>query len=154
MPGPGLSEHGKDESRQAAAFLADKGVQHLFVSPFDRTTQTAEQMLTLLDLPTTFTQLVAEHAVTESGDQVQARGREFLQGVLHTELTCIAVVSHGSPIRQMLGYLTRNEIDLSGHSYGSGNVAPTAGIWHAHRPADNEDWDIELVFSPTETTTL
>lgn len=50
-PGPDLSERGRAEARQAAAFLADKGIEQLLVSPFARTTQTAEVLVDALGLP-------------------------------------------------------------------------------------------------------
>ena len=64
-PGPDLSEHGRGEARQAAAFLADKGVTQLFASPFARTTQTVEVLAELLGLPVTFTSLAQEHGPGE-----------------------------------------------------------------------------------------
>ncbi len=147
LPGPGLSDLGRNEARQAATFLADKGLEHLFVSPFDRTTQTAEQISELLTVPITFTNLVQEHGPAENFDQVRARARELLCSLDDSPLSRIAVVSHGSPIRALLLELSQDRIDLSKHVYLGGNPAPTAGIWHAQRT--DSSWRLELVFKPT-----
>lgn len=146
-PGPDLSEQGRQEARQAAAFLADKTVEHLFVSPFARTTQTAEELVETLFLQVTFTRLLQEHAGGEPVEQVRERVREFLAGVEDSPLSRLALVSHGSPIRQLLLELTRDKIDLSRHVYTSGNPAPPCGIWHARREGDY--WRLELVFKPS-----
>jgi 2,3-bisphosphoglycerate-dependent phosphoglycerate mutase len=147
MPGPGLSEQGKAQARQAAAFLADKHIQHLFVSPFERASQTAEQMLASLALPVTFTRLLAEHDPGERDAQVQQRVLEFLRGAEDAPHSRIATVTHGSPIRQLLLALTASTIDLTNHVYDkSGNPAPTCGIWHVRRSGDT--WQAQLVFKP------
>ncbi len=149
LPGPGLTERGKEEARQAAAFIADKGVQHLFASPFDRTAQTAEQIVATLDidLPITFTRLIQEHAPGESNEHVQARIREFLAGIEDSPLQRIALVSHGSPIRTMLLELSPQPIKLNLYIYPGNNPAPTAGIWHARR--SERGWHCDLAFKPT-----
>lgn len=146
-PGPDLSERGRDEALQAARFLADKGLQHLFVSPFARTTQTAEIVHEQLDIPITFTRLVAEHAPHEDQAQVRTRIQELLAAADDAQATCIGIISHGSPIKQLLLELTQERINLSQHTYAGGNPAPTAGIWHAQR-RDNR-WNLALVFTPT-----
>jgi 2,3-bisphosphoglycerate-dependent phosphoglycerate mutase len=146
-PGPDLSEKGRDEARQAALFLQEKTIEHLFVSPFARTTQTAEQMLEILPLEVTFTRLIREHPPGETAADVRERMREFLASIEDSPLGRVALVSHGSPIRQLLHELTNEQIDLSGHNYYGGNPAPTCGIWHAHRAG--ESWHCELVFKPT-----
>jgi 2,3-bisphosphoglycerate-dependent phosphoglycerate mutase len=153
MPGPDLSEAGKAEARQAAAFLADKQVEHLFVSPFARATQTAEQIVASLHLPLTFTRLITEHHITESDQRVQERMHEFVRGVEDSPLSRIAVVTHGSPVKQLLLVLTRMQIDLSMHVYDpSKNPAPPAGIWHVQRQ-DGDVWQAALVFKPLSEET-
>lgn len=152
MPGPPLSEQGKVESRQAAVFLADKGVQSLFASPFARTSQTVKELAGYLELPVTLTELLAEHAPQESEPQVRERVLAFVQGVEDTPFTSIAAVTHGSPIRQLLVALTEGKVDLRGHFYGRGNPAPTAGIWHVHR--EEELWQARLVFRPAPSHTV
>lgn len=148
LPGPGLSDQGRQEAHAAGEFLAAKQVEHIFVSPFDRTAQTAEQILEVVDIPITFTRLVQEHGPGENFEQVRSRIRELLAGAEDSPLQRIALVSHGSPIRALLHELSNDTIDLSGHNYPGGNPAPTAGIWHARR-SDN-GWQIELAFRPAQ----
>ncbi len=146
-PGPALSERGRDEAARAAAFLLSKELEHLFVSPFARTSQTAEVLADRLGLPVTFTTLVQEHAPGEPFEQVRRRVRELLTAVEDSPCTRIGIVSHGSPIRAALLELSNEKIDLSRHVYSGGNPAPTCGIWHVQF-LDAYTRRFELVFRP------
>ncbi|MBX0326343.1 histidine phosphatase family protein [Oscillochloris sp. ZM17-4] len=147
-PGPDLSERGRAEARQAAAFLADKGVEQLFVSPFARTTQTAEVIIDVLGLPATFTTLLQEHGPGETFDTVRGRVRDLLSAAADSPQQRVAFVSHGSPIRAALLELSKEKIDLTKHNYPGGNAAPTCGIWHVQR-LDAQQLRFELIFKPT-----
>lgn len=147
LPGPDLSERGRAEARQAAAFLADKDLAHLFISPFARTTQTAEVLIDQLGLPASFTALVQEHGPQEPFDRVRERMRELLAGAADSPHRRIGIVSHGSPIRAALLELSKEKIDLSRHIYQGGNPAPTCGIWHVQL-LDEQTRRFELVFKP------
>ncbi|MGQ9611995.1 histidine phosphatase family protein [Chloroflexus sp.] len=147
-PGPDLSERGCVEARQVANFLADKGVEQLLVSPFARTTQTAEVLVDVLNIPVAFTDLVQEHAPGETFEQVRARVREVLTGLADSPYRRIAIVSHGSPIRAFLLELSHDQIDLSHHVYPGGNPAPTCGIWHVTF-ANQRACQFDLVFKPS-----
>src|SRR4051812_12725449 len=127
-PGPPLTEQGLDEARQAAAFLVDKGVEHLFVSPFARTLQTAEPIAGLLQVPVSISTLIEESRTGEPAEVTRERGREFLQ-TLPPGLLRIGVVTHGQPMRMMLMELSQDRVDLSGYVFDYGNPAPPAGIW-------------------------
>lgn len=133
VPGPDLSEQGRLEARAAADFLADKGVQHLFVSPFARTTQTAEEIVERLGIDATFTDAVAEHGPSETPAIVRKRIAAFLDTLEDGPLQRIGIVTHGSPVKEALLYLSREQIDLTKHIYPNGNHAPTCGIWHVRR---------------------
>lgn len=133
LPGPPLSEQGRAEAAAVAAYLADKGVQQLFASPFERTMQTVGILAEQLGLPVTFAKHVAEMAPGEGFPQVRARVAEFLEGLGDTAFERVAIVSHGSPIREMLFHLSKEKIDLSKHNYLGGNCAPTCGVWHVRR---------------------
>lgn len=146
MPGPDLSDKGRHEARQVAAFLAARAVEHLFVSPFARTTQTAEQIIEQINIPITFTRLLEENAPDEHAARVDARIREFLSGVADSPYRRIALVSHGYPIRVLLKALSQDQLDLTAHVYAGNNPAPTAGVWHAQR--SDPSWQLELVFKP------
>lgn len=147
LPGPDLSERGRSEARQAAAFLADKGIEQLFVSPFARTTQTAEVIIDQLGLPATFTALVQEQAPNETLDTVRMRIRELLAGLEDSPYQRVGFVTHGSPIRAALMELSNDKIDLTKHVYPGGNPAPTCGIWQATF-VDATTRRFDLVFKP------
>ncbi len=146
-PGPDLSERGRAEARQAAAFLAGRGVERLFVSPFARTAQTAEVLVEILGLPATFTALLQEHGPGEDFDTVRERVRDLLAAAANSPHSRVAFVSHGSPIRAALLELSKEKIDLSQHTYPGGNPAPTCGIWHVQR-LEGGQLRFELVFKP------
>lgn len=146
-PGPELAERGREEAAQAAAFLAERGVELLFASPFARTAQTAEALAEALALPVTFTALVQEHGPAESFEKVRARVAELLAALDDSPHSRVALVTHGSPIRAALHELSKDKIDLSRHVYAGGNPAPTCGIWHVHF-ADAHTRRFELIFRP------
>jgi 2,3-bisphosphoglycerate-dependent phosphoglycerate mutase len=147
-PGPDLSERGRAEARQVAAFLADKGVEQLLVSPFARTTQTAEVLVDALGLPVSFTTLVQEHAPGETFEQVRARVREVLASLFDSPYQRVAIVTHGSPIRAFLLELSHDQIDLRSHVYPGGNPAPTCGVWHVSF-SPQRACRFDLVFKPS-----
>jgi 2,3-bisphosphoglycerate-dependent phosphoglycerate mutase len=148
LPGPELSERGRAEAAQAAAFLADKGLERLFVSPFARASQTAEVIGAQLSLPLTTTALVQEHGPQEGFEHVRARIAELLAATADSPHARIGVVAHGSPIRAALLELSNDKIDLSRHVYAGGNPAPTCGIWLVQL-LDEHTRRFELVFKPT-----
>jgi 2,3-bisphosphoglycerate-dependent phosphoglycerate mutase len=148
-PGPDLSARGRQEAAQAAAFLRERGLERLFVSPFARTAQTAEVIVDALDLPVTFTALIQEHGPQESFEKVRERIRELLAAAADSPHTRVGVVAHGSPIRAALLELSKDKIDLSRHVYAGGNPAPTCGIWHVQL-LDEHTRRFELVFKPVE----
>lgn len=147
-PGPELSERGRVEAGEAAAFLADKGVEHLLSSPFARTAQTAEVLVEQLGLAATVTSMVQEHGPGESFAQVRARIADLLAALHDSPHSRVAVVAHGSPIRAALLEVSTDKIDLSHHVYQGGNPAPTCGIWHIQY-IDAHTRRFELVFRPT-----
>jgi 2,3-bisphosphoglycerate-dependent phosphoglycerate mutase len=147
LPGPDLSPRGREEAAQAAEFLRDKQLEQLFVSPFARTTQTAEVLVDRLDLPAVFTALVQEHGPQESFEKVRARMAELLAAASDSPYTRLGIVAHGSPIRAALLELSNEKIDLSKHVYSGGNPAPTCGIWHVQF-VDEHTRRFELVFKP------
>ena len=146
-PGPPLTEQGRAEAQAAAAFLADKGIEHLFVSPFARTTPTAEAIVDLLSIDATFLDAVAEHGPGETPATVRARIAPFLDGLEETPLQRIGIVTHGSPLKEALLHLSRERIDLSKHIYPYGNHAPTCGIWHVR--CEEHTRIFTLVFKPS-----
>lgn len=153
LPGPNLAAQGRREAAQAAVFLAQRGLEHLFVSPFARTTQTAEVLLETLDLPVTFTSLAQEHGPAEDFAQVRVRVRELLATLHAGPHRCVGLVSHGSPIRAALIELSHDTIDLSQYVYPGGNPAPPCGIWHVTLQGEAPA-ACALVFRPEDSVAL
>lgn len=146
-PGPDLSERGRLEAHQAAAFLARLQIGHCVASPFARTTQTAEIVSRHLATGLQFSDDIAEHGPHEGFETVRTRVRTLLAQLRDHHAERIALVSHGSPIRALLLECSAGRIDLSGHVYQGGNPAPTCGIWQidlTHEAAQR----CQLVFRP------
>jgi 2,3-bisphosphoglycerate-dependent phosphoglycerate mutase len=133
LPGPSLSTRGRNEAAAAAAFLAGKGIEQIFASPFDRAAQTAAVLGEHLGLPVSHAKEIAEMGPGETFAIVRARVAEFVDGLEDSPYQRVVIVTHGSPIKELLMHLSRERIDLSKHSYTGGNPAPTCGIWHIRR---------------------
>jgi broad specificity phosphatase PhoE len=147
MPGPPLTETGQQEATQTAAWLAGRGVERLFASPFDRTRATAEAISAALGLPVGFAEALREGGPGEKLEQIRERMAELLAQLDDSPLRCAALVTHGAPIRTLLLHTTGDRIDLKPHVYDYGNCAPTAGVWHGRR-GDN-CWLWELAYRPS-----
>lgn len=147
-PGPPLTAIGVREAHAAGAWLVGRGIEQLFCSPFTRTRQTAEAIAPALALPITFAETLREGAPGEKMDQIRARTSELLTQIDDSPLRCVALVSHGAPIRSLLEYTTDMRIDLRPHTYDNGNCAPTAGVWYGRRTSNGWAW--ELAFRPTQ----
>ena len=145
-PGPPLTPQGVDEACQAAAFLAGKGLEHLFVSPFVRTSQTADQLAAHLMVPRTVTPLIEENRRDEPMEALRLRVRDFLSTLPLLPLRRVGLVTHGMPMRALLLELSQGQVDFSGYGDEWGNPAPTGGIWRALYT--HPTWQIEFLFRP------
>ena len=151
VPGPPLSDTGKDEARAAALYLAQCGLERLYASPLDRTQETATAISHGNATPLQTEEALAEHRNGENFDQVKARMRDFLARVETEPLEVVGFVTHGSPIKALLQLLSDEKIDLKKFNFDAGNHVPTAGIWRAERTAN--EWKLELVFTPSMVRT-
>lgn len=147
VPGPPLTEAGLREAEQAAIWLADQQVEHLFSSPFERTRRTAAILAHRLGLEVAETPRLGEGAPGEREEQVRARMSELLTQIDDTPWRRIGLVTHGVCIKMLLLHTTGDRIDLSRHRYDYGNHAPTAGIWRGVR-GESGAWKWELAFQP------
>jgi broad specificity phosphatase PhoE len=147
-PGPSLNARGRYEVRAAATFLAGRGIRHLYVSPFLRTQQTAEQIGEQLGLPVSTRSLLAEAPRSEAAADVRARIQAFLAALATESLPTIGIVSHGTPLLMLRGELTGEPVDLRPSQDGQPPL-PTAGIWRAWR--DGDGWRVDLAFAPSES---
>lgn len=149
-PGPPLTTIGEQEAVQAAEWLVDRGIQHLFASPFARTRATAETIAARLALPLIYVEALREGGPGETIEQIRARAADALAQIDDSPMRCVALISHGATIRALLRHTTNDRIDLSGHVYDHGNATPTAGIWHGMR--GERCWRWELAFRPVIET--
>lgn len=150
-PGPPLTATGRAEAQQAARWLAGRGIEYLFASPFARTVQTADTIVDLLGLPITYVKSLGEGAPGETKERVRDRVAELLTQLDDGPLRSVALVTHGICVKSILLHTTADKIDLGKHIYDYGNCAPTAGIWHGLRGEGGWRW--ELTFRPGQETT-
>ncbi|GAB4159100.1 MAG: histidine phosphatase family protein [Roseiflexaceae bacterium] len=146
-PGPPLTPTGRDEAQQAAAWLADRGLEYVFCSPFARTSQTADAIVDRLGLPISYVKALGEHGPGEAPQRVRERVAELIGQIDDGPLAIVAIVTHGMCVKSLLQQTTNDKIDLSKHVYDYGNCSPTAGIWHGVR--SESSWRWELAFRPT-----
>ena len=146
VPGPPLSDIGREEARIAGLFLGHLRLQQIFCSPLDRAQQTAELIGAELSLTPQVAPLLAEHRKEETFEDVRQRMREFLALLDEDEHERVALVTHGSPIKALLLSLSNESIKLDDYKFSNGNHAPTAGVWHAHRA--EAGWQLDLIFKP------
>lgn len=146
-PGPPLSEAGQSEARQMAEFLAGRGIQRIVHSPLDRTAMTAEALGTRLGLPVVLDVDLAEHRRGETADEVRARMQGFFAREMARPETVLAFVSHGSPLKLLIEWLTDGRERFVGMRFPGHNVIPTAGVWQA-RGALGAPWEALFIFQP------
>ena len=149
VPGPPLSDVGKEEARIAGLFLGHMHIQQIYCSPLDRAQQTADLIGHELNLLPQVAPLLAEHRKEETFDDVRQRMREFLALLEEDSHERVALVAHGSPIKALLLTLSNDVIKLDDYKFSNGNHAPTAGVWHARRV--DEIWQLDLIFKPIVT---
>ncbi len=149
-PGPPLSADGQRQALMVASFLHNHPPLVIYTSPLDRALQTAQIIAAQLGAPLALDERIAEHRREETDEQVIARVIEFWrQRVSNAAPRCIALVSHGSPIRAMLAALGDVLVTNPEHyRFDAGNIAPHAGVWRARRRATvpSAGWELALIF--------
>lgn len=145
-PGPPLTEVGRKEAVEMAAWLEGRGIEQVLCSPFERTTQTAAAIADRLDVEITFVEALREGAPGERLEAIAERTAELLAQIEDSSLKRVAFVTHGACVKSVLEHTTLQRIDLKGHVYDAGNCSPTAGVWHGTR--FDHMWRWELAFRP------
>ena len=150
-PGPPLSADGRAQAAMAANFLTAHPPTVIYTSPLDRALQTAQIISAQLGVPLAIDERLAEHRREETADQVAARVAAFWhERVTNEPPGCVALVSHGSPIKSMLTPL--GEVwtsDPERYHFDYGNIVPHAGIWRARCASANSHpcrWELALIF--------
>src|SRR5688572_19684745 len=114
-PGPSLSPNGRQEARAVADFLAERGIEVVIHSPLDRTSQTAAILAEGLGLTPDIDERLAEHHREEKPEDVRARVQALWQDVMDRPEQVIALVSHGSPLKSLIEWLTDGRETFSGY---------------------------------------
>jgi probable phosphoglycerate mutase len=151
-PGPPLTEQGEDEARRLGEFLKSTNITHLYTSPLERTTRTAQIAASSLDLPVETIHALAEWEQGELEASVLSRCRTvFDQALQESEQRGpLALVTHGGPIRLLLADLGLDANEMSHYRgiFDNENPVPPAGVWRITRAADGRMEKPELVFAP------
>ena len=151
VPGPPLSDVGREEARVAGLFLGHMHIQQIYTSPLDRANETAILIGQQLGLTPVIEPALAEHRKEETFDQVKVRLQDVIARLDAGPFERVALVAHGSPIKALLLILTQDRIKLDDYRFANGNHVPTAGVWHARRNADptaSPQWKLDLIFKP------
>jgi probable phosphoglycerate mutase len=155
-PGPPLVAQGEAEAKQLGEFLKTTGITHLYASPLERASRTAQIAAEALGLEVETMLGIAEWERGESESSVLARCRTCLDTALDESLTRgpLALVSHGGPIRLLLADLglDHDEMAYYRRTFDRENPVPPAGVWRIERLADGRMAKSELVFTPQPYT--
>lgn len=152
-PGPPILPKGEEEARRVGEFLREAGVGQLYVSPMQRTQQTARIAAEAGgDIPWTLDESITEWTRGETDETVLARMKTGWQQAWEEsqESGPVAIVSHGGPIRVLVEHFGV-EKELIAHytkQFDYGNPMPPAGIWRVTRAEREDAWAVELVFTP------
>lgn len=151
VPGPPLSDAGREEAHAAGLYLAQCSLDQIYVSPLDRTQETARLIVEHTNTPLVIEEALTEHRSDETFDKVKVRVRDLLARVECEPLMTAAFVTHGSPIKALLQLLSSESLDLSKFVFDNGNHAPPGGVWRAEH--GDTGWTLELVFTPAMVRT-
>src|SRR5262245_47636066 len=106
-PGPPLTAQGEAEALKLGEFLRAAEVQKLYASPLERTRRTAELAGELARVPVVEELALAEWQRGASEGEVLARLLTFWESAWleSSALGALALITHGGPIRLLLGHL-------------------------------------------------
>jgi broad specificity phosphatase PhoE len=152
-PGPPLLSQGEAEAAQLGEFLRSAHVQKMYVSPMERTQQTARIAAEAGgNIPWTLEESIIEWARGENEDAILERMLAFWeQAWVESKRTGpIALVGHGGPTRVLVEHLGVPKEKLAHYrkQFDYDNPMPPAGVWRTIQDASPEEWLVELVFAP------
>lgn len=155
-PGPPLTAQGEAEATQLAEFLRPISITHLYASPLERTTRTAQIAATALGLPIEIKPELAEWNHSEVEVDVLTRFRPFINTMFDESAARgpLGLVTHGGPIRLLLAEfgLDHNELDYYRRAFDHNNPLPPAGVWRVTRAPNGLFEKPEFVFTPNPYT--
>lgn len=150
-PGPPLTPTGQQEALTLGAFLSQAGVRHVFTSPLERCTQTAQIAAGVLTVPLEIHPALIEWQPGDNPSSVYARLRPLFEqaAALSLDGGPAVLVTHGGPISALLSGLGMDEAILASHrTFDHRNPVPPAGVWRARRAQSKQHWELQLVFTP------
>jgi broad specificity phosphatase PhoE len=151
-PGPPLTPQGEAEAAQLGAFLQTAGVRRIYASPLERTRHTAEIAGGVIGVTPLPEEAIAEWRRGESEAEVAARFNGLWEKIASESAAIgpIALVTHGGPVKAMLLSLgmARATVDEYCRKFDRGNPLPPAGVWLATGSTTENQWQLELIFTP------
>jgi broad specificity phosphatase PhoE len=155
-PGPSLTAQGESEAVQLGAFLCPYQPRRLFVSPLERTQQTAQIAAAQLEVPLLEIAEdvdIAEWQRGEPENEVLARCLRSLDraaACAYADGAPVVIISHGGPIRIVLQHLglEQAQIDFYRRQFDRDNPLPPAAAWRLHREHADQNWRFDLAFAP------
>jgi probable phosphoglycerate mutase len=155
-PGPPLTAQGEAEAAQLGQFLHTTKIAHIYASPLERTTRTAQIAAEALGLAVETKLELSEWERGELEANVLSRSRALLDECLDESETRgpLALVTHGGPIRLLLADLGLDTAEMAHYrrTFDRDNPVPPAGVWRIVRGADGRIGKPELVFTPQPYT--
>ena len=154
LPGPELSSRGEAEAQALGEFMKLEGLKKLYTSPFERTARTAQIIAEINGFPYLEEKRLAEwRGVDETETQVRRRMSSIFEQAARESMERgpIGLISHGGPIALLLLELGISPDELAPYRkmFDTTNPLPPAGAWRIKKAAEEEDWDCQLVFTPT-----
>ena len=153
LPGPELLPRGEKEAAALGDFLKLEGLRKLYYSPFERSARTAQIVAAANGIPAIEEEGLAEwRFATEAEAQVRGRMAALFKHVAQESegLGPIGLVSHGGPIALLLLELGIDQDVLAPYRtrFDTTNPLPPAGAWKAEMASGNQEWNLQLVFTP------
>ena len=148
LPGFLLSEQGRNEAAETAAFLADEPIDLIWYSPLERAAETAAIINARHQLPTVEELRILEWEEDEDSDEVAERMWSFLEIWRQTDYEFSAAVSHRDPIRRLL-FSIRDRDETPNMEDLTQFPLPQAGVYRV-----TEEQGVlrsQLVFVPSES---
>lgn len=153
-PGPPLTPKGEQEAQELGLFIQKAGVQKLYYSPLVRAAHTAQIAADVAKIPAVEQTGLAEWITGQSEAEIHARFWPLMESAIaeSAHLGPLGLVTHGGPVAYLLKHLGMDPARLDRHRkmFDNRNPLPPAGIWAVQRNAENEAWDLQLVFAPAQ----
>lgn len=153
-PGPPLTPQGEREAIELGEYLRSCGIAQLYASPLERARRTAELAAQVVDIQPQIENAIAEWRRDETADLVTKRVKPFWDRIVAVSLSVgpICLVTHGGSMRLILRNLglTSEHLEPFTSRFDHHNPAPPAGLWRAVHDSTDNQWKLNLVFTPDQ----